>query len=83
MPSSAAPSLPLWHARRYLALCEAHGIGDWDIAFAHEALGRALSVAGDRGGSAASVARARELAADIAEDEDRELLLSDLATIGS
>ncbi|HEX7172195.1 MAG TPA: hypothetical protein VF365_06265 [Candidatus Limnocylindria bacterium] len=71
----------LWHARRYLALCEEHGIGDWDVAFAHEAIARALSVAGDLEGSAAAVARARELAADILEDEDRELLLSDLATI--
>jgi DNA-binding transcriptional MerR regulator len=71
----------LWHARRYLALCEEHGIADWDIAFAHEAIGRALSVAGDGEGAAAAVARARELAADIAEDEDRDLLLADLATI--
>lgn len=72
----------LWHARRYLALCEEHGIADWDLAFAHEAIARALSVAGDHEGSMAAVARAHELAADIAEDEDRELLLSDLATIG-
>jgi DNA-binding transcriptional MerR regulator len=71
----------LWHARRYLALCEEHGIADWDLAFAHEAIARALAVAGDHEGGRAEVARARELAADIAEDEDRELLLSDLATI--
>lgn len=72
----------LWHARRYLALCEEHGIADWDLAFAHEAIARALAVAGDREGASAEVARARELAAEIAEDEDRELVLSDLATIG-
>jgi hypothetical protein len=71
----------LWHARRYLALCQEHGIGDWDLAFAHEAIARASKVAGDEAGCAAAVARARELAADIAEDEDRELLLGDLATI--
>jgi hypothetical protein len=71
----------LWHARRYLALCEEHGIADWDLAFAHEAIARALKVAGDHEGARAAVARARELAADIAEDEDRELLLGDLATI--
>lgn len=71
----------LWHARRYLALCEEHGIADWDLAFAHEAIARALAAAGDHEGARAEVARARELAADIAEDEDRELLLSDLATI--
>jgi hypothetical protein len=75
----AEPSL--WHARRYLAMCEEHGIADWDIAFAHEAIARALKVAGDQAGSDAAIARARELATEIAEDEDRDLLLSDLATI--
>ena len=69
----------LWHANRCLALCEEHGIGDWDIAFAHEAIARALRVAGDHAGADASVARAREAPPSIAEDEDRELLLSDLA----
>ena len=71
----------LWHANRCLALCEEHGIGDWDLAFAHEAVARALRVAGDDAGVEAAMARAREAAANIAEEEDRELLLSDLATI--
>lgn len=71
----------LWHARRCRVLCEEHGIGDFDIAFAHEAIARALRLAGDHAEADAAVARARELAADIAEDEDRELLLGDLATI--
>ena len=71
----------LWHANRCLALCEEHGIADWDIAFAHEAVARALRVAGDHAGADAAVARARDAAGAIAEDEDRELLFSDLATI--
>jgi DNA-binding transcriptional MerR regulator len=71
----------LWHARRCLALCEEHGIGDFDIAFAWEAIGRAARLAGDHPEADAAAARARALAADIAEDEDRELLLSDLATV--
>ena len=71
----------LWHARRCLALCEEHGIGDWDIAFAWEAVARALKVAGDHDGAQEAVARARALTAEIAEDEDRELVLSDLSTI--
>src|SRR5438067_11801420 len=37
----------LWHARRCLELCERHGIGDFDLAFAYEALARAHAVAGD------------------------------------
>ena len=71
----------LWHALRCLSICEEHGIGDWDIAFAWEAIARAQSVAGDGAAADEALARARELGAEVAEDEDRELLLSDLATI--
>lgn len=75
------PEPAMWHARRVVALCEEHGIGDWDIAFGWEAIARAASVAGDAAETRAALARARELATAIREDEDRELLLSDLATI--
>ena len=75
----AEPSL--WHARRCLAICEEHGIADWDIAFAWEAIARASAVAGDRAAVDAALARAHELGGLIADQEDRELLLSDLATI--
>jgi DNA-binding transcriptional MerR regulator len=71
----------MWHAQRCRALCEEHGIGDFDIAFAHEAIARAARVGGDRATADAALLRARELAAQIAGDEDRELVLSDLATI--
>ncbi len=71
----------MWHARRCLALCEEHGIGDFDIAFAWEAIARAARVASDHPEADGALARARELAAGIAEEEDRELLLGDLATI--
>ena len=71
----------MWHARRCLALCEAHGIGDFDVAFAWEAVARAARVAGDHPEADAALARARALASALAEEEDRELLLGDLATI--
>ena len=71
----------MWHARRCLALCEEHRIGDWDIAFAWEAIARASRVGGDAPAAEAAIARARELAEAIVEDEDRDLLLSDLATV--
>jgi DNA-binding transcriptional MerR regulator len=71
----------LWHARRCVALCEEHGIGDFDIAAAWEAVARAQVLAGDRGAAADALERARSLSAVIAEDEDRELIESDLATI--
>ena len=69
------------HARRVLELCEENGIGDWDLAFAHEALARAHAVAGDRRETERALQRARAAAENIAEDEDRDLLLSDLGTI--
>ena len=75
------PEPALYHARRVLDLCQENGIGDWDLAFAYEALARAHALAGD-------VRRAREYtdqalaaAKDIADDEDRDLVLADLATI--
>ena len=67
------------HARRCLEICQANGIGDWDLAYAYEALARAASVAGDAAAAAGYVEQAR--AVDIAEDEDRDLVRDDLATI--
>jgi DNA-binding transcriptional MerR regulator len=69
----------LHHARRVLELCEEHGIGDWDLAFAHEALARGHAIAGDGAAARAEVDRA--LATPIADPEDRALLLSDLETV--
>jgi hypothetical protein len=71
----------LWHARRCLDFCEREGIGDWDLGFAYEALARAHAVAGDQDESARWLEQARNAAAEVAEDGDRELLLSDLETI--
>ena len=69
----------LWHAQRCLDLCTQHGIADWDLAYAHEAMARAYAVLGDVEASARHLVAAREV--EIAEDDDRELLEKDLATI--
>lgn len=37
----------LWHARRCVALNQAGGMADWDIAAAYEAMARASTVAGN------------------------------------
>jgi hypothetical protein len=71
----------LYHARFVLDICERHGIGDFDLAYAYEALARAYAVGGDSAESARWLARARAAAAGIAEQDDRDLLLADLATI--
>ena len=71
----------LHHARRGLEICEANGIKDWDLAYAYESLARAAAVSGDAAASAQWLERARTATAEVEDEEDRELLLSDLATI--
>jgi DNA-binding transcriptional MerR regulator len=71
----------LYHAQRVLDICRANGIGDWDIAFAYEALARASAVAGDKEQARAWTDQALAAAEDIAEDEDRELVITDLESI--
>lgn len=75
----AEPSL--WHARVALGICEREGIGDWDLGFVYEALARAHAVGGDMRESARWLEQARNAAAEVAEDGDRELLLADLETV--
>jgi hypothetical protein len=69
----------MWHAQRCLRLCEENALDDWDLAYAHEALARAAVTAGDAAEARRHVEVAR--AVPIAEDEDRDLLAKDLATI--
>ena len=71
----------LHHARRCLDICRENGIGDWDLAFAYEALARGHAVAGDAEQARAFTEQALSAAADIGSDGDRELVLSDLESI--
>jgi hypothetical protein len=71
----------LHHAQRYLDICLENGIADWDLAFAYEALARGHAVAGNAPQARAYTEQALAAAEHIAEDDDRELVLSDLATI--
>ena len=75
------PEPALWHARRSLEICEAHRVGDFPLAFAHEALARAYAVAGRKRDVRRHLGLAREAAMEIEEKEDRELLFRDLASI--
>jgi hypothetical protein len=71
----------LYHAGRCLDICTEHGIGDWDLAYAHEALARAYETAGDRERARASRRDAERAAEQIADAEDREHLEQDLQTL--
>jgi tetratricopeptide (TPR) repeat protein len=71
----------LHHAQRCLEISEEHGIGDFDLAYAYEALARAHALAGQRDAAFRYEAQAREAAQRIAEEDDRELVLGDLETL--
>jgi hypothetical protein len=71
----------LHHAGRVLDLCQEHRIGDFDLAFAYEALARAHAVAGDTGRARDCTGQALAAAEEIADSEDRDLVLADLETI--
>jgi tetratricopeptide (TPR) repeat protein len=71
----------LHHARRTLEICQDNGIGDFDLAFAYEALARAYAITGDAEQAREQTDRALAAAESISDDEDRQLLFADLATI--
>jgi DNA-binding transcriptional MerR regulator len=71
----------LWHARRCVAINEAAGSGDWDIASAYEAMARAYLAAGDAAQVAAWKDKASAALDGIADRDDRELIEGDLATL--
>ncbi|MEP6909651.1 MAG: hypothetical protein ABI896_04365, partial [Actinomycetota bacterium] len=71
----------IWHAQRCLQHCEDAVIGDWDLAYAYEALARAHGLAGNSE-AAAWIAKARTAGDEISDPEDREHFDEDYATLG-
>jgi len=71
----------LWHARRCLAINEAIGSADFDLAAAYEAMARAHLAAGDLEAVATWKAKATAALDGIADDDDREIIEGDLATL--
>jgi hypothetical protein len=75
------PAAAIHHAHRCLALCEANQIGDFDLAFAYEALARATAVAGEAARSREYVSLAEQAASGIEDQDNREYFLSELGTV--
>lgn len=75
------PEPCLHHAQRVLDICLEAGLRDFDLAFAYEALARGYAVAGDARGARLMTERALQASRDIAEEEDRRMVLSDLEGI--
>jgi DNA-binding transcriptional MerR regulator len=73
----------LWHARRCLAFAETPGGGqeDWDLAAAYETMARAHAVAGDIPAAADWKAKAAAELERIADQDDRDVIEGDLATL--
>lgn len=71
----------LFHAKRNLEICLSNKIGDFDLAFAYEALARAYQIAGDEENVHQYKKLAYEAAEDIAKKEDKQVVLNDLASI--
>ena len=55
--------------------------GDWDLAFAYEALARAYTAAGNRDEAGRYKELARQAGEQIADGEDREVFDADFATL--
>lgn len=77
------PEAALYHAQRSLDLCQANGIGDFDLAFAYEALARAYAIAGEPSKSGEYIELAMQAAEQIADEGNREYLESELMTVSA
>ena len=71
----------LHHAQRCLDICTENEIGDFDIAFAYEALARAYAVAGDATKSKKYIELAQKAGLQIEDEGNREYFLSELGSI--
>jgi hypothetical protein len=66
------PEPALYHAQRCLAICEENDIGDFDIAFAYEAMARAYAVAGDAAKSKEYITLGEQASEQIEDKDNRE-----------
>jgi len=72
--------LAISHATRYLELIDTHPdlAEDWDHAFAHEAMARALAMSGDDDRARSELREAQRLCALIAKPEERAIVEGEL-----
>jgi hypothetical protein len=75
------PEPALHHARRALEICQQHGLSDWDLAAACEAMARAWAVAGEMDEARHMTELALAACDAISDQEDRQIIETDLETI--
>lgn len=71
----------LFHAKRCLEICLEIGIGDWDLAFAYEAVARAYKTLGDESIMNEYIQKAKEAGEKIAEKDDKDYFFSEISTL--
>lgn len=71
----------LYHGSQSLRICLENGIRDFDLAFAYEAVARALKLIGDQAGAMEHIELAKQAAEGIEQDEDKAYFLSELRSI--
>ncbi|MHA2273772.1 MAG: hypothetical protein ACXACI_18135 [Candidatus Hodarchaeales archaeon] len=70
------------YAQSAIDICEANNIGDYNLAWAYEAMARALSLTNDREDDLKTfLKKAKEAGDKIEKEEDRKSFFSELATI--
>jgi hypothetical protein len=71
----------IYHAKRCLEICKEHSIGDFDIAFAYEAMARAYAIAGGKTECEKYIKLAKEAGEHIEKKENKDYFFSELKTI--
>ena len=75
------PEAALYHAERCLEICQSEGIGDFDLAFAYEAMARAYAANEMQDKAREYLARAQEAGDKIEKKDDRVYFFSEMETI--
>lgn len=75
------PESALYHAMRCFEICKENNIGDWDIAFAYEAMARAHAAAGQKTQCKKYIELANKAGEQIKIKGDKDYLFSELRTI--
>lgn len=71
----------MFHGRRNLGICQENKLDPFALGFAYESMARAAAVAGNAAELADYLKLAKDAAANITEDDDRQVLVKDLDDI--
>ncbi|GAM14317.1 tetratricopeptide repeat protein [Mesobacillus selenatarsenatis] len=73
----------LHHARKSLSLCTEHQLGDFDLAFAYEALARAYHAAGNSDEQERYLSLALKCAEKVEQEDNKNWLLKNITSVST